>query len=399
MTISSPFSGNRLKRPGGSACSSAPARCSRATSPAIPRCSPTSATIEPWLPDPAPRCWTLAEQSLAWREGFAERRFGLSQLIRTEWLRIAAADVLGLADVATTEVCLTALAEAVVQTAVSELAPSVPFAVFAMGRFGGQELSYASDLDLLVVFDGDRPEEGAAAEATAEALVRYLNGETPANRLWTVDLDLRPEGRQGPLARSLAAYAAYYGRWAKVWERQALLRGRFVAGDVSVGRRFSAVVAPFLWESGLSEDDAREIARVKARIERERIPPGEDPQFHLKLGRGSLSDVEWTVQLLQLSHGLSSEGTIAALEALEAAGIVEEADATQLAAAYRFCETARNRLFLVRGAPGDALPATGPVLTHLARSFATTPTELREEYRRLTRRCRQVVERLFYGQE
>jgi glutamate-ammonia-ligase adenylyltransferase len=138
---------------------------------------------------------------------------------------------------------------------------------------------------------------------------------------------------------------------------------------------------------------------MKARIERERIPPGEDPQFHLKLGRGSLSDVEWTVQLLQLKQGISAEGTIAALEVLEATGAIASADATQLADAYRFCEAARNRLFLVRGAPGDALPATGPVLTRLARSFGTTPTELREEYRRLTRRSRQVVERLFYGQE
>ena len=275
----------------------------------------------------------------------------------------------------------------------------MPFAVVAMGRFGGGELSYASDLDLLVVFDGDGPEDAAMAESSAEALMRYLNGETPANRLWTVDFDLRPEGRQGPLSRSVDAYAAYYDRWAQVWERQALLRGRFVAGDQKVGQRFSEVVAPFLWGPPLTEDDTREIVRVKARIERERIPAGEDPQFHLKLGRGSLSDVEWTVQLLQLKHGLSSEGTIAALEALEAAAIVTAADATQLADAYRFCEATRNRLYLVRGAPGDSLPATGPALTHLARSFGTTPSELRDRYRRLTRHSRQVVERLFYGRE
>jgi glutamate-ammonia-ligase adenylyltransferase len=268
-----------------------------------------------------------------------------------------------------------------------------------MGRFGGGELSYASDLDMLVVFDGDGPDDAAAAEASAEALMRFLNGDTPANLIWTADFNLRPEGRQGPLSRSVAAYAAYYSRWAQVWERQALLRGRFVAGDANVGQRFAEVVAPFLWGQGLSEPDAREIERMKARIERERIPPGEDPQFHLKLGRGSLSDVEWTVQLLQLKHGISAEGTIAALEVLEAAGAIASADATQLADAYRFCEAARNRLFLVRGAPGDALPATGPVLTRLARSFGTTPTELREEYRRLTRHSRQVVERLFYGQE
>jgi glutamate-ammonia-ligase adenylyltransferase len=341
----------------------------------------------------------LADESLAWRRGPRERRFGLSQLVRAEWQRIAAADVLGLADVASTEAALSHLADAVVQAAVNEVGPPTGLAVIAMGRFGGGELSYASDLDILVVFDGDGPDDAAAAEASAEALIRFLNGDTPANRIWTVDLNLRPEGRQGPLSRSVAAFAAYYSRWAQVWERQALLRGRFVAGDAEVGRRYAEVVAPFLWGHGLSESDAREVVRMKARIERERIPPGEDPQFHLKLGRGSLSDVEWTVQLLQLRHGISGEGTIAALEVLEATGAIAPADATQLADAYRFCEAARNRLFLVRGAPGDALPATGPVLTRLARSFGTTPTELRQEYRRLTRRSRQVVERLFYGQE
>jgi glutamate-ammonia-ligase adenylyltransferase len=195
----------------------------------------------------------------------------------------------------------------------------------------------------------------------------------------------------------VAAYERYYDRWAQLWERQALLRGRMVAGDPAVGRRFTAVVQPFVWDKPLTFEDVREIRRMKARIERERIPAGEDPQFHLKLGRGSLSDVEWTVQILQLEHRIRAEGTMAALDALVAAGAVGADDAEALRAAYRFCEVTRNRLYLVRGQPGDALPATGPVLTHLARSLGSTPTELREEYRRLTRRSRQVVERLFYG--
>jgi [glutamine synthetase] adenylyltransferase / [glutamine synthetase]-adenylyl-L-tyrosine phosphorylase len=263
-----------------------------------------------------------------------------------------------------------------------------------MGRFGGSELSYASDLDVLFVYDSDQT---AAGEATATALMRYLNGDTPATRLWTTDADLRPEGRQGPLARSLAAYQRYHERWAQLWERQALLRGRVVAGDPEVGHRLEEIVAPIVWDSTFSDDDVREIRRMKARIERERIPAGEDPQFHLKLGRGSLSDVEWTVQLLQLQYRIRAEGTMTALDALVSAGAVEADDAGILRAAYRFCEEARNRLYLVRGFPGDALPATGPVLSHLARSLGTTPTELREEYRRRTRRSRQVVERLFYG--
>ena len=335
-----------------------------------------------------------AATSLSWRAGPDDRRHGLERVVRTEWLRLAAGDVLDLRDITETERGLTSLAEVVLETALREVAPKVPFAVVAMGRFGGGELSYASDLDVMFVYDGDRTAEG---EATATALMRYLNGDTPATRLWTTDADLRPEGRQGPLARSVAAYQRYHERWAQLWERQALLRGRVVAGDAEVGRRFEEIVAPFVWGSPFTDDDAREIRRMKARIERERIPAGEDPQFHLKLGRGSLSDVEWTVQLLQLQHHIRAEGTMTALDALVAAGALQGDDAAILRAAYRFCEEARNRLYLVRGQPGDALPATGPVLTHLARSLGTTPTELREEYRRRTRRSRQVVERLFYG--
>jgi glutamate-ammonia-ligase adenylyltransferase len=195
----------------------------------------------------------------------------------------------------------------------------------------------------------------------------------------------------------VAAYARYYERWAQLWERQALLRSRFVAGDPDVGRRFAQVVNGFVWGGPIDEGDVREIRVMKARIERERIPASEDPQFHLKLGRGSLSDVEWTVQLLQLEHRIASQGTMAGLAALHAASIIDPDDARVLGDAYRFCEATRNRLYLVRGSAGDSLPSTGPVLTHLARSLGTTPSGLREEYRRLTRRSRQVMERLFYG--
>jgi len=335
-----------------------------------------------------------ASTSLSWRAGPDERRHGLARIVQSEWLRLAAGDVLGLRDVPDTERGLSTLAEVVLETALREIAPKVPFAVVAMGRFGGGELSYASDLDVLFVYDSDQTAEG---EATASALMRYLNGDTPATRLWTTDADLRPEGRHGPLARSVAAYQRYHERWAQLWERQALLRGRVVAGDAEVGRRFEEIVAPFVWGSAFTDDDVREIRRMKARIERERIPAGEDPQFHLKLGRGSLSDVEWTVQLLQLQHHVKAEGTMTALDALVSSGALEPDDAGILRAAYRFCEETRNRLYLVRGQPGDALPATGPVLSHLARSLGTTPTDLREEYRRRTRRSRLVVERLFYG--
>ena len=136
---------------------------------------------------------------------------------------------------------------------------------------------------------------------------------------------------------------------------------------------------------------------MKARIERERLPAGHDPQFNMKLGRGSLSDVEFCAQLLQLEHSIRSPGTMSALRELMAAGVLSAGDGEVLTDAYRFCERTRNRLFLVRGHPGDALPTRPEHLTRLARSLGTGSEELREQYRRVTRRSRAVVERVFYG--
>ena len=333
---------------------------------------------------------------LAWRGEAAERRQGLLRLVRAETVRIAARDVLGLDDVKATAAELTGLAEAILDSALITLDPPVPMAVVAMGRFGGSELAYASDLDVLVVYDGTAG-DATDAEATAQALLRFVNGATPAERIYTLDADLRPEGRQGPLARSLESARAYYERWAQTWERQAMVRARPVAGDAEVGQKFMELVDDFVWSSPLTDEHVREIRRMKARVERERIPAGDDPQFHLKLGRGSLSDVEWTTQLLQLRHGVQGQGTMAALTRLQEHGALTEQDAKVLAEAYRFCEQARNRWYLVKGAASDALPARSDDLARLARSCDTTGTELRQEYRRVTRRARKVVERLFYG--
>jgi glutamate-ammonia-ligase adenylyltransferase len=309
-------------------------------------------------------------------------------------------DILGGGDAETVGRQLTELAEIVLGHALEALASlrslGSPMAVIAMGRFGGGELSYASDLDILLVHDADSPGQVGGAEAAAEDFVRLVKGPTPADRLYLLDAGLRPEGRQGPLARSLAGYASYYARWAQTWERQALLRARPVAGDASISARFMDIAGDFI-AGGLSEGEEREIRRMKARIERERIPAREDPEFHLKLGKGSLSDVEWTVQLLQLRHGVRSANTMAGLRALADAGALEPADAQALAESYRFCERTRNRLYLVTGGAADALPRRADHSAFLARSLGTTAAELRADYRRVTRRAREVTERLFYG--
>jgi glutamate-ammonia-ligase adenylyltransferase len=219
-----------------------------------------------------------------------------------------------------------------------------------------------------------------------------------------IDARLRPEGNQGPLARSIGGFQQYYAQWGLTWERQALTKTRFVAGDAELGARFAEVAADFTYGHPMTDDDVREIRRMKARIERERIPPGEDPQFHLKLGRGSLSDVEFTVQLLQLVHGgehpdVRVPGTIDAIERLRARDLVDADDAEVLEEAYRFCERARNAHYLQTGHPSDALPTDKTDLERLAvlLGYVHRPhSVLRDDYRRVTRRARRVVERVFY---
>ena len=232
-------------------------------------------------------------------------------------MRIAARDLLDLSSLHETGRALADLGAAVVAAGLHAVAPGVPMAVIAMGSFGGAEIAYGSDLDVLLVYEGTTAADVEAAEQAASALFRLCNGSTPAEGIVRIDASLRPEGRQGPLARSLDAFERYHRRWGETWERQALLRARPVAGDDEVVERFVALADQAVWSSPLDEAAEREIRRMKARIERERIPPSDDPQFHLKLGRGSLADVEWTAQLLQLRTGTRATGTRDALDRLE----------------------------------------------------------------------------------
>ncbi len=337
---------------------------------------------------------------------------------RRELFRIAASDLLGLASVEQVEEALTDVGAVAVQGAlevavrVVESARGEPLptrlAVVAMGRFGGHELSYASDVDVLFVHD---PVEGAderSATEAAHAVVQELRGllsvPSPDPAL-VVDTDLRPEGRNGPLVRSLASYATYYERWSLVWERQALLRAEPVAGDAELGTRFVALVDPLRYRAdGLSETDAREIRRIKARVESERLPRGADPQRHTKLGPGGLADVEWTVQLLQLRHAgevpaLRTTRTLAALQAAAEHGFLQPEQARVLGHAWRTASRVRNASLLVRGRAGDTLPTDLRELTGVARVLGYPPGAagtLVDDYRRATRRARTVVEQVFY---
>ncbi len=279
-----------------------------------------------------------------------------------------------------------------------------------MGRFGGHELGFGSDIDVMFVYE-PRPgvdDEAAirAASAVAEELRTLLmapSGDPPLD----IDADLRPEGKQGPLVRSLGSYAAYYERWSATWEAQALLRASFVAGDTDLGARFLSLVDPLRWHGTLTADERTEVRRLKARMESERLPRGADPTLHTKLGRGGLSDVEWVVQMLQLEHAhavpaLRTTQTLEALEAARQAGLIEDGDAQVLSSAWRVATAIRNAVMLVRGRPSDMVPADVRELRAVAFCLGYPVDDsgrLMEDYRRLTRRARQVFERLFYGLE
>ena len=285
--------------------------------------------------------------------------------------------------------------------------------VVAMGRWGGREMGYSSDADVLFVHDplpgaDQRARAGVRARRSRRRCARCSARVGPEPAL-EVDADLRPEGRNGPMVRSFDSYAEYYDRWSSPWESQALLRARPVAGDAELGERFVELIAPLRYpEGGVDPSVEREIRRIKARVESERLPRGVEPARHLKLGRGGISDVEWTAQLLQLQHahdvpGLRTTGTLEALEAAAGAGLLDADDAQVLAEAWQLASRLRdaNVLWTGRGgAHADLLPHDRQALAGLARVARVS--------RRLGRRARAglpadrapssaVVERVFYG--
>ncbi|MEU8262823.1 bifunctional [glutamine synthetase] adenylyltransferase/[glutamine synthetase]-adenylyl-L-tyrosine phosphorylase [Micromonospora sp. NPDC048999] len=341
-------------------------------------------------------------------------------LRRRELVRLACADVLsragslapapGLADVTVVGTALSDVADATLAAAlrtaraVRPAPPGLRFAVIGMGRLGGYESNYLSDADVLFVYDpppgGDERAAGAAAHAIAEELRRLLSAPAPDPPLG-VDADLRPEGRQGPLVRSLAAYAQYYLRWSKVWEAQALLRARFVCGDADLGAEFEAVIDPVRYPAGgLTREQVVEIRRIKARVETERLPRGADPATHTKLGRGGLADVEWAVQLLQLQHAdrlpeLRGTRTLDALAAARDADLVEPDDAAAMAVGWTLAAQVRNALMLIRGRAGDQLPRHGVELAGVVRLLGRDdPGEFLDDYLRTGRRSRAAMERV-----
>jgi len=276
-----------------------------------------------------------------------------------------------------------------------------------MGRLGGAELGYGSDADVTFVCEPAHGADDSQAVRWATTIaeqVRALLGTPSVDPPLELDTNLRPEGRNGPLVRTLGSYAAYYAQWAQPWEIQALLRAHAVAGDAELGQRFLLMADQTRYPpDGVSAEAVREIRRIKARVEAERLPRGADPNTHTKLGRGGLADIEWTVQLMQLRHAhevpaLHNTSTLDSLDAIAAARLVPEDEVDLLRQAWLTATRARNALVLVRGKPTDQLPGPGRQLNAVAVA-AGWPTddgsEFLDNYLRVTRRAKAVVRKVF----
>ncbi|MGO1591822.1 bifunctional [glutamine synthetase] adenylyltransferase/[glutamine synthetase]-adenylyl-L-tyrosine phosphorylase [Ancrocorticia sp.] len=345
-------------------------------------------------------------------------------LRRRELLRTAMGQVLGVVDPVASRAAVSRAAEiaisaglhgAVIAACDEEGAqgPLSRYAVIAMGRLGGAEMGYASDADVIFLHDplpGAREEEAQRlAVEVASQLSRLLGGLSSEPQI-PVDYDLRPEGRSGRLTRTLAAHGEYYARWAEPWEYQALLRARPIAGDVDLGGEFIALIDPYRYPAaGLDAAKIREIQRIKARVETERIPRGVSPQRHLKLGRGGLSDVEWTAQLLQLQYAGANQAlrvtsTLDTLKACEQANILTPEQAEHLSESWNLASLLRDMNFIgtgrSQGTKIDVLPHDLKDLGVVAALAGHDPSQrfdVEEEYLRAARRARAVVETVFYA--
>jgi [glutamine synthetase] adenylyltransferase / [glutamine synthetase]-adenylyl-L-tyrosine phosphorylase len=339
-----------------------------------------------------------AMASLAWRDP-AGRLDGLRRFKRRAWLEIALDDLGGLYGADDVGRRLANVGDACLEAALDGKSP--PLAVIGMGKFGGRELSYASDIDVMFV----HASEHAPSEKVAEALLEAIGGVTPEGQAFEIDASIRPEGKAGPLVRSLDSYLEYYRRWAKAWEFQALIKARAAAGDRALGDRFVAATRELAFPDRVPSEALAEVRHLKARMERERIPRGTDPRRHFKLGPGGLSDVEFAVQVLQLRHGAEARElqvgrTVDALHGAVAAGVLQAADEEVLQSSYRFLSEMRNKLFFISGRPTDVLPPKpeGMEALGIAMGYESQPRqELEEEYLRVTRRCRKVAEPIIFG--
>jgi glutamate-ammonia-ligase adenylyltransferase len=362
----------------------------------------------------------LSEQS----ESLASRHKGLDEFAkairhirRRETLRLALGAVVGELDISGVSQGLSDLSEwylgSLTAAVIESLEASgdysqyvLDFGIVAMGRFGGQELGFGSDADLMFVYQALDSNQADQAQRSVERVVSELHRLVKDPQLeFEIDMELRPEGKNGSVARSVDSYRAYYSRWGDIWENQALLRARMIYGKPELITQFNEVIDKYRYPETLEQKSVVEIRRIKARIENERLPQGADPKRHLKLGRGSLSDIEWLVQLLQLKYGseypaIRTPKTLDALQALVQSELIAEHDARVLEQAWILTSRVRSAGVLWSNKSSDVLSIDRRQLEGMARILEYprgSASALEEDYLAHTRRSRQVFERVFYA--
>ena len=334
----------------------------------------------------------------------AERRMdALRRLFRRQLLRIGARDVLGLADLVAVTAELSLLADGVIDATVgwtreqcrskAEGIPDLPFAVIGLGKLGGGELNYSSDIDLLFVYGDPAPDADAEAihaffHAFGERLVQNLSRSTAEGHLFRVDMRLRPESGAGPLARSLQSYLLYYESRGELWERQMLIKARHVGGDRTLGAAFLRSLEPFVYPRAFLEHPAEAIMRMKARIE---STLGE--ATNIKLMPGGIRDIEFIVQALQLLHAgknsaVRGGNTLTSLAALGEGGILPVREVRGLIRAYTFYRTIEHRLQIMQNTQTHIVPSDERERGLLARriglsSAAILAQEMRDHLRQV----------------
>jgi glutamate-ammonia-ligase adenylyltransferase len=320
-----------------------------------------------------------------------------------EMVRIGVEDVMGLADIEQTHVEMTWLAEACLRFALERVQQErkltkFPFAVIGMGKFGGMELGYGADLDVLFV-GGTNTRNQADAVKLASGVIDFMSRKTSDGSLFPMDARLRPDGEKGTLASSLEAHRDYYGNRAQLWERQALVKARFVAGDPQFGRDFMRMTHDIVYGRPLTDEELEQIKQMRRRIETERGDQ-QHPDLEFKTGPGGLVDVEFLTQALQLLHGhahpqLRIAHTLAVLNRLTALGIVEEVHSAALRRNYVFLRRVESALRRVENTSVSRIPTDDDEQRRLAKRLGfPAATDFLATYRHATQQTRTIYNAL-----
>lgn len=350
----------------------------------------------------------------------------MRRFYRREILRIAARDLFGHAPLTSVTEDLSNLADAMLQAALESAAADLQprfgrpmctggpgsreeagFAVVALGKLGGRELNFSSDIDLLFLYSDEGETTGGASGSLSntehfhrlgERLIRALSELTSEGRIFRVDVRLRPHGRTGPLATSLEAAIHYYERLGQAWERQALIKARPAAGDLALGRQFIERTRPFVFPRYFDDETLEDILDIKRQAEAAVADQGKEAT-EVKLGRGGIRDIEFTVQMLQLLNGgripdVRATSTLEAIEALGRHAILQPLEVPVLASHYAFLRRVEHRLQIESGQQRHELPSDPKALDEFAQRLGySSGTSFMAEYRDRTEETRGILNR------